>query len=382
VITAGGDTLLQLPTHADLAESSRLPGPSASAGLDAIIVPAARSADNLQTAVDLARAIDTRLIVLCSLSTEANDARALLAENRVTNATVVPMPGKPNKWPLNDLETTGWAQDVPGKTVCGGRDSDLSMKRNAGLLLARMLHWESIFFLDDDIRDITADDLRGTVALLGKDSGPRTAGMSVKSYPDNSVVCHARREVGEFQDVFVSGSVLAVNCREPFDFFPDIYNEDWLFMYRDAAAKRLVTSGSPATQLEYNPFADPRRAAHQEFGDVIAEGLYALLHSDRAAEAADEEYWERFLADRNRVLADVTGRLGLTDLTPADQAAIRESISAARQVLLTIKPLMCTGYLTAWRHDLVKWEEVLASLPTASLVEEALGNIGLASAGR
>ena len=48
---------------------------------------------------------------------------------------------------------------------------------------------------------------------------------------------------------------------------------------------------------------------HQEFGDVIAEGLYALLHSRLGVEAADEEYWKRFLEQRDRVLADVIRRL-------------------------------------------------------------------------
>ncbi len=63
----------------------------------------------------------------------------------------------------------------------------------------------------------------------------------------------ARREVGEKQGVFVSGSVLAVDCRVPFDFFPDLYNEDWLFFHRDAAEGRLVTPGSLAEQLPYDP---------------------------------------------------------------------------------------------------------------------------------
>ena len=86
-----------------------------------------------------------------------------------------------------------------------------------------------------------------------------------------------------------------MDCRAPFDFFPDLYNEDWLFFYRDAAAERLATPGSLAEQVPYDPFADPQRAAGQEFGDVIAEGLYALLHSGLGSEAASEEYWYQFL---------------------------------------------------------------------------------------
>ena len=126
------------------------------------------------------------------------------------------------------------------------RSSDLSLKRNTGLLLARMLGWDRIFFLDDDIRWISADTLRSTVSLLGAAGhGYRTAGMSVRTTPTTpSVPCAP--EVGRKQGVFVSGSVLAVDCRVPFDFFPDLYNEDWLFFHRDAAEGRLATPGSIA----------------------------------------------------------------------------------------------------------------------------------------
>ena len=87
-------------------------------------------------------------------------------------------------------------------------NGDLSIKRNLGLLLARMLGWQRIFFMDDDIRDVTPADLYATVAVLGHH---RSAGMMVTDFPDNSVVCHAHRQTGAAQDTFVSGSALAVN---------------------------------------------------------------------------------------------------------------------------------------------------------------------------
>ena len=267
----GGRTVRQYLTHAELVESDGLPVPSASTGLDAIIVPAARPAENLRTAVKLAEETAARLVVLCSFRTHADDVRAVLAEHKLRDLAVVEIPQECDDWILAEFATKHWVHDGAGKGVCGARNNDLSMKRNTGLLLARMLGWERIFFLDDDIRAITGGTVLSTVSLLGADGhGYRTAGMSVEKYPDNSVVCHARRVVGEFQDVFVSGAALAVDCRASFDFFPDLYNEDWLFFYRDAAAARLATPGSLVEQLQYDPFADPQRAAGQEFWDVIA----------------------------------------------------------------------------------------------------------------
>ena len=373
----GGHSVLQYPTHAGLVNSDCPSVPSVGTSLDAIIVPAARPAENLQTAVRLAKETDARLIVLCSFRTHADDVRSLLAEHSLRDSAVVEMPQECDEWILADFATTQWVHHGPGKGVCGARTSDLSMKRNTGLLLARMLGWEHVFFLDDDIRAITADTVLSTVSLLGVDGhGYRTAGMSVNSYPDNSVVCHARREVGEFQDVFVSGSALAVDCRVPFDFFPDLYNEDWLFFYRDAAEERLATPGSLVEQMPYDPFADPQRAAGEEFGDVIAEGLYALLHSKDGVEAAGEEYWRRFLESRNRVLNDVTKRLA--NVWPERRGAIGKAIVAARQVLSEITATMCVDYVAAWQLDLQQWDRLAANLPgSVSSIERALEIMGL-----
>jgi hypothetical protein len=376
VTDVGGDIVLQYPTHAELLGPSLPSAPSADLGLDAIIVPAARPAKNLQTAAGLAKETGARLIVLCSFRTHANDVRTLLAEHRLPDADVVAMPRKRSKWILREFETTRYVHNGPGKAVCGARNSDLSMKRNTGLLLARMLGWERIFFMDDDIRSVSADTVLSTVSLLGATDGRyRTAAMSVEKYPDNSVVCHARREVGAYQGVFVSGSVLAVDCRVPFGFFPDLYNEDWLFFYRDAAEGRLATPGSLAEQLPYDPFADPQRAASQEFGDVIAEGLYALLHSGLGLEAADDEYWKRFLADRNRVLGDVGRRL--SSARPDLRGKISTAISAAQQVLWRVTAKMCAEYVAAWQRDLGRWDKVLANLEGASSIEDALRKVGL-----
>ena len=136
--------------------------------------------------------------------------------------------------------------------------------------------------------------------------------MLVTDFPDNSVVCHAHRQTGAFQDVFISGSVLAVNCPEVTSFFPDIYNEDWLFFYDDARARRLGGSGRNATQLHYDPFGQPSRAECQEFGDALAEGLYALLHLGAGAADATRDYWDHFLAARRQFLADIWSRTAPT----------------------------------------------------------------------
>jgi hypothetical protein len=381
VTAPAGVGSLQQATHAELitpplstAAGWRPSGP------DAIIVPAARSAPNLRSAISLAIDSGSHLVLLCSREAEPFKAIRLLEESGIDadRATVVSMPANYSH-DLFRFETTRWIRNAPGYRTRAAREHDLSVKRNIGLALARMLGWQHIFFMDDDIRGISADALRALVGLLGMD-GPggfphRTAGMTVKEFPDNSVVCHARRDVKRDQDVFVSGSVLAVDCTAPFGFFPNIYNEDWLFFYDDAAEKRLASPGFNARQEPYDPFEDPRRAARQEFGDIIAEGIYSLLHVGRGLESATRDYWSQFLADRKRVLDEVTGRLHLVSDEIRDEMAC--AIDAASRTRRAIHPGMCVKYIETWREDLEQWALRRDRLPPVGSMADALRELGL-----
>ena len=62
-------------------------------------------------------------------------------------------------------------------------------------------------------------------------------------------------------------------------------------------------------QYPYDPFRNPERARAEEFGDVLAEGIYWLLDQHLSITDADRAHWARFLDKRrqfiDRVLAMV-----------------------------------------------------------------------------
>jgi hypothetical protein len=239
------------------------------------------------------------------------------------------------------------------------------------------LLWRRVFFLDDDIRDITYQDLQTTINMLGSFSA---AGLWVTEFPDNSIVCHANRMTEGTQDVFVSGAALAVDCDADIGFFPDIYNEDWLFFFDDASQGRLANSCLKATQLRYSPFADPQRAAWQEFGDVLAEGLYALLHLGLEVQDATSDYWACFLEARRDFLETIITRSQSAPTEMRDDmlpAAVQQALKCS----LTIKPDVCERYVRLWRQDLADWKRRVAGIPVMSSVEEALQKMGLAPTG-
>ena len=360
----------QLDTHRKLVSRTEQREPKIQLKLDAIIVPASRPAHNLEEAIKLARAMQCILVILCSRRVASAEVRALLAERSYQNAIVVGLSDNYRHELLDFRALATIKDDLP--TSCFYRVRDLSTKRNLGLILARMLRWQRIFFLDDDIRNVNPADVYSTISMLG--SYP-AAGMRVAHYPDNSVVCHAHRMTGGSQDVFVTGAALAVDCQQSRGFFPDIYNEDWLFFYDTAAVGRLGSSRREVTQLRYDPFADPQRAAWQEFGDVLAEGLYALLEFGVRMEAAESECWGYFLDSRRRFFDAISRRSDEAD--PEIRERLLRSVEAARECSAEISPELFERYIRLWRQDLREWEHRISRIGRMPSVDAALQALGL-----
>ena len=368
----------QYQTHRDLVGGTGVRTGAVSLGagglprvaLDAIVVPASRPAANLDHAVTLARATHSRLVVLCSQQARAADVEELLAARSFSQATVVDLPPGYSH-PLLGFRTSALMRaELP--EGCVNPNRDLSTKRNLGLILSRMLDWNRFFFMDDDIRDLESADLYAAVSML---EHYRSVGMRVTDFPDNSVVCHAHRVTGGPQDVFVSGSVLAVNCAAPAGFFPDIYNEDWLFFYDDARRRQLAWSGRNATQLQYDPFDDPRRAERQEFGDILAEGLYALLHQGGGPADATCGYWNVFLDERRRFLQHIHDRSH--PVAPDIRGRLVAAVETAMMCLMEIQPRLCERYVRTWREDLRVWQEDLEKVSRVDSPEAALRELEL-----
>ena len=362
----------QHDTHSTLAEPTTPDTRHIRLDLDAIIVPASRPAANLEHAVTLARAAGCWLLVLCSQQCRGAEVRKFLAARSYRKAIVIDLPAGYSHKLLSAPALLGLKDELP--QACAYYVTDLSMKRNLGLVLTLMLGWRHVVFLDDDIRDITYPDLQSTVNMLDSFTA---AGLWVTNFPDNSIVCHANRMTGGEQDVFVSGAALAVNCGADIGFFPDIYNEDWLFFFDDAASGRLANSCLKATQLCYYPFAQARRAEWQEFGDVLAEGLYALLHLNQGWQRATRGYWETFLEVRRNFLEDIITRS--YEAHPDMRAEMLESVRSALKCLLRIKPDLCERYVQLWRQDLDGWKRRTAEIPEMPSIEAALDKVGLAS---
>jgi len=323
---------------------------SGQGGLDAIIVPTARRPAYLFHAAELARKLNCTLVTLHSGKwTSADRAMRSLPAGLNLIAIDVPSPEL--------LNLPAWA----GPELLAGtvfkRRSDLSAKRNLALLLASMLGWRRIMFLDDDITGLRIADVQAAVGLLGT---YHAVGFRIGGFPDHSVVCHAYRDAGGSQQSFIGGGALAIDVSASSSFFPDIYNDDWFFLLDDQGLRPTACKGQ-VIQYPYDPFRSPERARNEELGDVLAEGIYWLLDQGGTVADADARHWASFLVRRRQfieqvlAMVDTDGRLD-TEERARRIAALKGSLGR----LAHITPELCEDYLRAWEKDRRTWTAHLA----------------------
>jgi hypothetical protein len=325
--------------------------------LDAVVVPNHLHPDRLRFACDLTRKLGCQLLVMCMDST-ADSVVACLRQRHQADALVLALPW-PAEMPLTGLITP----ERVGRR--SRRHCDVAAKRNIGLGVARLMNWRHVLFLDDDVRGLRIRQLRTAVRNLAARPAVQAAAWSCDRFPDNSVVCHARRLVGRYQGVFVGGGALLVDSTTDLPMFPTVYNEDWLFLFDLIRTDALRLAGK-AVQLTINPFGDPGRALDEEFGDLLGEGLMHLLHHGLELRAAfDEDYWRQVLQTRREMLADLTAMLATPEGAelPVHRArAARASLRLAEVERTDDLAAQLAWFVRAWRVDGEVWAEWFAKL--------------------
>jgi hypothetical protein len=365
----------QHASHSGLLDFSRQS--SDGARFDAILVPTHRPVESLRDCMGLAVETAVPLIVICSKRVDKDQViNAARQENVAAYAVDLPL----DHASLLDgmVFITSTEEDLLAAT--SGLTRDLSMKRNLGLVIARMLGWQRLMFLDDDVYDVSRE---GVDALTAGLNNHNVSVLIPEDFPDNSVACHANRLGGGAQGTFASAGGMGVRCdRDDLGFFPNIYNEDWFFFSEEAAGHKIARVGS-SRQREYNPYEDPERAVKEEFGDLLAEGLYALLDGELSIQGVDVAYWAEFMESRRVFLRRVAESLTahperlLDNKQGRTVRAAQVSIRAAQRQLEQVNPGLCQKFIDLWQTDLIEWRSYLTKLPHFESVVEALEHLGL-----
>jgi hypothetical protein len=320
--------------------------------VDAIIVPTTRPVAYLREAANAALLLRCPLVTLHSRKwTSAHAAHAYFGKSVDLIAIDIPDPADLR---LPDLETSRLLAGTIFR-----QKADVSAKRNLGLVLSHMLGWERVVFLDDDIRIPDPSDLSRAVGLLDTHAA---VGLGIGGFPDNSMVCHAFRAVGGWQDTFIGGGGLAVEVQRNRSFFPNVYNEDWFYMLDADKGLQSVATVGKVLQYPYYPYR-LERARMEEFGDVLAEGTFWLLDQGKFVSDGDSAHWRDFLEKRKKFIERVLGMVEHSaSIEPAERARMAEALRAALGRLALITPQLCVAYLQAWVADQERWQRYIQSV--------------------
>jgi hypothetical protein len=350
--------------------------------IDAIVVPTIRSPEHLASAVELAHSARCQLVVLYThdFPYGVESVLAKLEKDRVTLLAL--RSGATHH--LLDL-----ASSLPQSQISAS-SLDISRKRNLSLLIGRACGWRSMLFLDDDIRSLNVMKLRSAASIL--DQYP-VVGLQVGSYPDASVVGHARRLcrlTGRRQQRFISGGSLLVNPQHLRGFFPPVYHEDCLCII-DHLRLGEVAIGGQVGQLAYQPFVTPQRARLEEFGEILTAGLLWLVHTNERTGAAPfsaddltywrratkESFWVEVLEQRAILLDKIIERLELTFQRDSEGSPIK-CIEAARLRLDELSPGEFVTFVGRWLINLSAWRIKYCGIRRYDSVTKAVVELGLA----
>ena len=315
--------------------------------MHALIVPTGRPSAAMRTALLVAGKLDCTLVALCSKGSVAKEVAELPEAAGVKLIAI-------DTEALPEAALPPFRTDAVLRNTRFERKTDTSAKRNFGLKLAKLIGWEQIAFLDDDIEVPEPLDLRDAAGLAARFAG---VGLTVEGMPDNSVVCHAYREAGGCQKVFVGGGALAVAVSKTNSFFPNIYNEDWFFLLNDEGLQPTTSIGR-VEQKEYDPFATVDRARREELGDCLAEGLFWLLDNGGSLRDVGPAHWAEALDRRAGFVNDVTEMVAAMWRSERRDRMLA-SLQAARRRAGFITPELCMSYIEAWRADRFIWRRHL-----------------------
>jgi hypothetical protein len=335
--------------------------------VDAIIVPTSRPEAYLREAAAAALALGCPLVSLHSRRwTSAYAAAAYL--NPAVDLIAIDVPEAADLR-LPKLATSGL---LAGTRF--GRRTDVSTKRNLALMLSHAVRWKRVVFLDDDIRVPNPGDLSKAAGLLDSHTA---VGLGIGGYPDNSMVCHAFRDAGGWQETFIGGGALAVDMRRNRSFFPNVYNEDWFFVLEAGKGLQSVATVGEVLQYPYDPYR-VERARAEEFGDVLAEGTFWLLDQGKSPSDGDLAHWRGFLSHRRQFIEQVQAMVERkTSIAEKERKRMGEALKAALGRCEHITPELCVAYMKALATDQDRWQRHIQQIrrqPKQTL-EEALGSL-------
>jgi hypothetical protein len=357
---------------------------------EAIVVPTSRPSQHrrpgLRLAIDMASEFQIPLVVLCSRDAasagsladlrrwierrpQSPDAAVLVLNQVNTEATEFSVDHSDVALAFRSEEA-----GLLGRRQGSGRN-DVGRKRNLGLLLASSMGWKTVLFLDDDIvvnqslHDLHRSSLAAAVRWVSRyDRG--AVGWIARDFPDNSVFCRIRSQLGYEQGQFLGGGALVVRVNGKVPFFPAIYNEDWLFMMGLLRRNPKSLGGAGAVgQSPYKGFSR-WRARSEEFGDILAEAMMTMAQ-ELCRCSTEPDYWARAFRARSEMRDQLQRDLRNRSVSGREQmrnalSVLKDEVHADLARNETFWAHQFAQFTRWWEQDLYDWQARVNAAAVAS----------------
>ena len=236
----------------------------------------------------------------------------------------------------------------------GSRGWTLGTCRNYSLLLALVRGYDGVLLVDDDILPTGRLLARSSLALLEEFE---FVGAHTEGFPDDSVVGHIARSVGVTQYDFITGQYLALRTGIRECFFPEVYNEDLIFLLLQAHLKGAARCGSIRQLTPRRQTLNPRRAMAQEAGEIHVEGLIQAKHREGASLLRSDRFWRGVRQFRESCIVEL-----LDSLDEARVDAGIKPLRAALGVTRRLKPSAFARFYEEYELKKAQWVALQSSV--------------------
>ena len=204
---------------------------------------------------------------------------------------------------LQKLSSTDFELNSFVRTL-GSNGWTLGYTRNYAIILAKVLGFERVLFMDDDI---IIEDNSLVYEMFDLLNNADFVSAEIKGMPDLSVVDFIMQKVGLEPYRFMSGGFLAFNLNSVAEYFLNYYNEDWIWLFMHRPEAKLVKYGE-VYQLPYDPFENAiEKALHQEFGEILVEGVKRYIEIENKSNTLllNKDFWDEIVKMRANLIKDI-----------------------------------------------------------------------------
>jgi hypothetical protein len=181
----------------------------------------------------------------------------------------------------------------------GNTEWNLGYARNFALLYAKASRYHKTLFMDDDIK---VSSLHVIEILFKALKDYKFTGSYIAGLIDDSILGHIATGLDIQNERMISGGFMAFNPNNISDYFLNVYNEDWIWLFLQLRKEKYLQT-QDVFQEPTNPFIEyKRKIIFQEFGEIILDGILDFYQTGSYEGLTKLTFWERILLEREQYL--------------------------------------------------------------------------------